>query len=141
MSWLGHPLLDATLNLALAFLLAMPVGWAREKGRHTAGLRSYPLMAVGTCAGTLLTRTGLASDLAAQAHAFQGIVGGVAILAAGALINDANQARGMNSAVSLWLTGAMGMGVGFGVPLLSVAVCLLALAALRLLRSAKQRSA
>lgn len=35
--------------LALAYLLAVPIGWDREKAERSAGLRTFPLVAIASC--------------------------------------------------------------------------------------------
>jgi putative Mg2+ transporter-C (MgtC) family protein len=35
--------------LAIAYALAFPIGWNREKEERSAGLRTFPLVAVATC--------------------------------------------------------------------------------------------
>ena len=35
--------------LAIAYGLAFPIGWNREKEERSAGLRTFPLVAVATC--------------------------------------------------------------------------------------------
>ena len=37
------------LALAIAFALAMPIGWDREKKERSAGLRTFPLVALASC--------------------------------------------------------------------------------------------
>ncbi|WP_376776069.1 MgtC/SapB family protein [Rhizobium populisoli] len=32
-----------------AYLLALPIGWDREKGERSAGLRTFPLVAIASC--------------------------------------------------------------------------------------------
>ena len=36
-------------KVAGAFALALPVGWEREKDDRSAGLRTFPLVAVASC--------------------------------------------------------------------------------------------
>ena len=35
--------------LAIAYALAFPIGWNREQEERSAGLRTFPLVAVATC--------------------------------------------------------------------------------------------
>jgi putative Mg2+ transporter-C (MgtC) family protein len=35
--------------IGLAFILAFPIGWNREKTERSAGLRTFPLVAVASC--------------------------------------------------------------------------------------------
>jgi len=44
------------LHLAIACLLALPIAWNREKATRSAGLRTFPLAAVATCAFMLTGR-------------------------------------------------------------------------------------
>ena len=37
------------LALAAAFALAVPIGWDREKRARSAGLRTFPLVALASC--------------------------------------------------------------------------------------------
>ena len=37
------------LALAAAFALATPIGWDREKRARSAGLRTFPLVALASC--------------------------------------------------------------------------------------------
>ncbi len=37
------------IALAAAYLLALPIGWNREKGERSAGIRTFPLVALASC--------------------------------------------------------------------------------------------
>jgi putative Mg2+ transporter-C (MgtC) family protein len=37
-------------SIAIAFLLALPVGWEREQSERSAGLRTFPLVAMASAA-------------------------------------------------------------------------------------------
>ena len=37
------------VTLAAAFALAVPIGWDREKRARSAGLRTFPLVALASC--------------------------------------------------------------------------------------------
>jgi putative Mg2+ transporter-C (MgtC) family protein len=122
--------LDVILRLAAAFLLAVPLGWDREQRSRSAGLRTYPLLAVCAC-GFLVLAQEIAADASAQADAFYGLLTGIGFVGAGAMVRSTDHARGMSTAVSLWVTGAIGAGVAYGSPQLSAALTLLTLVALR----------
>ena len=55
-----------TLRLLLAYALALPVGWYREKEGHSIGVRTFPLTAVASCGYVLLAF--LRSDLVERWH-------------------------------------------------------------------------
>ena len=37
--------------LAFAYVLALPIGWDRERNERSAGLRTFPLVAVASVTG------------------------------------------------------------------------------------------
>ncbi len=37
------------VSLTIAYALALPIGWDREKGSRSAGLRTFPLVAMASC--------------------------------------------------------------------------------------------
>jgi putative Mg2+ transporter-C (MgtC) family protein len=123
-------LVDALLRLVIAFLLALPLGWDREQRSRSAGLRTYPLLSVCAC-GFLLLPQGVAWDVGEQSDVFYGLLSGIGFVGSGAMLKSPKRARGMNTAVSLWVTGAVGAGVAYGVPQISAALTLMSLVALR----------
>jgi putative Mg2+ transporter-C (MgtC) family protein len=122
--------LEVVLRLALAFVLALPIGWERERRSRSAGLRTYPLVAVGACAFLLLGQQ-LAPDPGNQSDVFYGLLTGVSFVGSGAMMKSKDGAQGMNTAVSLWVTAAMGVGVAYGSVVIPAALTLLTFAALR----------
>lgn len=37
------------IALLVAYLLALPIGWDREQNERSAGLRTFPLVAIAAC--------------------------------------------------------------------------------------------
>lgn len=114
-------ILDPVIQLALAFVLALPLGWVREGLSRSAGLRTYPLLSACVC-GFLVVGRSAEWDRRELADALYGVLGGIAFIGSGAIIKSEDHARGMSTAVSLWVTGAIGAGVAFGAALLSAAL-------------------
>lgn len=129
MIWHDDPMLDVAGRLALAFLLVLPLGWEREQRSRSAGLRTYPLLSVCVCA-FLLVAQNAAGGSAEQADVFYGVLSGIGFVGSGAIVKSADRARGMDTAVSLWVTGAIGVGVAYGSQLLSAALSLITALAL-----------
>jgi putative Mg2+ transporter-C (MgtC) family protein len=121
-----HPVLDDAVRLGLAFLLVLPLGWDRERRSRSAGLRTYPLLSVGVCGFLLLARTA-ARGAIEQADVLYGVLTGIGFVGSGAIMKSPESAQGMSTAVSLWLTGAIGAGVAYGRPLVSAALSLMCL--------------
>lgn len=98
--------------LSTAYILALPIAWDREKGSRSAGLRTYPLVAIGAC-GFLLVGESFLNEKIANARLMQGLVGGLGFLGGGAILKDKGSVVGMATAASIWNTGAIGMAVAY----------------------------
>jgi putative Mg2+ transporter-C (MgtC) family protein len=122
--------LHVVLRLALAFVLALPLGWDRDRRSRSAGLRTYPLLSVCACSFLMVARE-LAADASAQADVLYGLLSGIGFVGSGAMLQSRDRVRGMDTAVSLWVTGAVGAGVAYGTPQISAAVALATVVALR----------
>jgi putative Mg2+ transporter-C (MgtC) family protein len=124
-----HQVLDAALRLGLAFLLVLPLGWEREQRSRSAGLRTYPLLSVCAC-GFLLLAQMAPGGPTVQADVFYGLLSGIGFVGSGAIMKSVGGAGSISTAVSLWVTGAIGVGVAYGRPLLSAALSLMSVLAL-----------
>ncbi len=100
--------------IGMALLLALPVGYNREKRARAGGLRTYPLVSVATCSYTLLALSVLPIDGGVD-RMMAGIITGVGFIGGGAILKfkDTQQVTGMASAASIWNTGAIGMSVAW----------------------------
>jgi putative Mg2+ transporter-C (MgtC) family protein len=118
-----HPVLDAALRLGLASVLVLPLAWERER-RSRSALRTYPLLSACVC-GFLLLGQEAAGGPSAQADVFFGVLNGIGFVGAAAIVKSPERTGGMSTAVSLWVTGAIGAGVAYGAALLSAAISLM----------------
>jgi len=74
--------LHQALKLVAAYALALPVGWWREKQAHAIGVRTFPLVAMASCAYILVAVPLGHPDIAAQSRVLQGLVAGIGSSAA-----------------------------------------------------------
>jgi putative Mg2+ transporter-C (MgtC) family protein len=125
-----HPILGAAIRLALAFVLVLPLGWEREQRSRSAGLRTFPLLSLCVC-GLLLLGQMAAGGASEQADVFYAVLNGIGFVGSGAILKSPERAGGMSTAVSLWVTGAIGAGAAYGAPLISAALSLMTVLALR----------
>ena len=100
--------------LAIAYLLAFPIGWNREKEERSAGLRTFPLVAVATCGLIQGTESITADSPEALARIIEGLITGMGFIGGGAILRLENSVKGTATAASLWITGAIGVAVGVG---------------------------
>lgn len=113
------PPIELVGQLALALILGAAVGVEREIARKTAGMRTYALVALGSCmfailSGHLLEHNAFPgmtnydpTRLAAQ------VISGIGFLGAGVIIFSQSKLQGATTAAGIWVTSAIGMAVGF----------------------------
>lgn len=102
------------IALAVAYVLALPVGWNREKEERSAGLRTFPLVAVAACGFVQAAESALTTEPGAIARVVEGIITGMGFIGGGAILRLKDSVKGTATAASLWATGAMGTAVGLG---------------------------
>ncbi|MCC6682794.1 MAG: MgtC/SapB family protein [Phycisphaeraceae bacterium] len=108
MDWTN--LWDHMWHLLVAFGLVLPLGWDRERAARSAGLRTFPLVAVATCGFVLVGMTEFDGD-DARARIIYGTITGLGFLGGGAILKNNEAVHGMTTAASLWNTGAVGIAV------------------------------
>ncbi len=108
---------DDIIKLALAILLGGIIGAEREFLDKAAGFRTMILICTGAALFTVFSAR-LAGNSDPARIAAQ-IVSGVGFLGAGAIMRDAGRVTGLTTAASIWLTAALGMGIGGGQYLIS----------------------
>jgi putative Mg2+ transporter-C (MgtC) family protein len=114
-AWLNSlNILPHVLALAIAYALAFPIGWDRERQERSAGLRTFPLVAVASCGCIQATETLTAGSPEAQARIIEGLITGIGFIGGGAIIKHAGAVQGTATAAGLWVTGAIGIAVGLG---------------------------
>ena len=117
-------ILPHVIALAVAYLLALPIGWNRERAERSAGLRTFPLVAVATCGIVQATEGLLDGHPEGTARIIEGLMTGMGFIGGGAILKDNGSVRGTATAASLWSTGATGAAVGLGAYDVAVVVSL-----------------
>jgi putative Mg2+ transporter-C (MgtC) family protein len=125
-------------NLVAAFALALPVGWEREHRGLSPGLRTYPLLSMGACAFMQIGEHVFSQQIDSQARVFQALVSGIGFIGAGAIIKGRVEVYGLATAVSLWVTVAVGIAVAYELYVLGAVLSFTTLLALQALRPLKK---
>lgn len=114
--------------LGLALVLSALLGLERELRNKSAGLRTHTLVGVGAALFMLVSKYGFAdvldpglvtldpSRLAAQVASGIGFIGG------GLIFVRRDAVRGLTTAAVVWVTAAVGLACGAGLPILAIAV-------------------
>ena len=82
------------ISLAVAYALALPVGWDREKDARSAGIRTFPLVAIASCGFVLVGIAILGRTSPAQARLLEGLITGVGFIGGGAILKKGSKASG-----------------------------------------------
>jgi putative Mg2+ transporter-C (MgtC) family protein len=101
-------------QLLVAFLLALPIAWDREQRERSAGLRTFTLVAISTCAFLIAARDALGPSSDAESRVWQGLLTGIGFIGSGAILKMEGTVRGTATAASIWSTAAVGAAVAYG---------------------------
>ena len=107
-------ILPHLVALLIAYALAFPIGWNREKEERSAGLRTFPLVAVATCGVVQAAEAMTGGSAEAMARIIEGLITGMGFIGGGAILRKEDSVSGTATAASLWITGAIGISVGLG---------------------------
>lgn len=105
-------LVENLIKLGVSVLVGGLIGAERELRVKAAGFRTIILITVGS---TLFTIFSMSIDPDRNRTAIAGnIVQGIGFLGAGAIIRDGGRIGGLTTAATIWLSAALGMGIGAG---------------------------
>lgn len=113
------------IRLVIATLFGSLIGWERVVKRHSAGIKTFALVSLGSAIATALNiflamEPGLNADVS---RIPAGVVSGIGFLGAGTiLVTGRQQIKGLTTAASLWVTSCMGMAIGGGYLIIGI-VC------------------
>lgn len=125
--------------MVVAYVLALPIGWNRETEERSAGLRTFPLVAVASCGFVQGTEHTMAAHPEGMARILEGIIAGMGFIGGGAILRLENSVKGTATAASLWATGAIGVSVGLGSYDVAIVIALITIATLWPLTVFKQK--
>lgn len=105
-------LTDNLVKLGMAVLVGGLIGAEREYQDKAAGFRTIILITVGSTLFTILSLTLDPGNT--QTRIAANIVTGIGFLGAGAIIREHGKIGGLTTAATIWLSAALGMGIGAG---------------------------
>lgn len=125
------------ISLAAAYLLALPIGLHREREERSAGLRTFPLVAVASCGFIQATEGLTTGSPEAQARIIEGVITGMGFIGGGAILRLNSSVKGTATAASLWATGAIGIACAMGTFDVAVMIVLFSLLTLWMFSNGK----
>lgn len=123
--------LDIFFQLILATLLGALIGLEREIKKKEAGLKTYSLVALGTCFLVIITfiafekLSGKLGVILDPSRIIQGIVTGIGFLGGGIIIYRQFHIEGLTTAAGLWVVTAIAIAVGLKLYFLAILVTFL----------------
>lgn len=122
-------------RIGFAYILALPTGWDRERESPAVGIRTFPIVAMSSCAVLLI----VGDHVDPQSRVLQGLLTGIGFVGGGAIVKDGATVHGTATAASIWTTGALGAAVALGRYEIAIALSVLNLLTLRLLLPIKRK--
>ena len=111
MSWLDPAFQEDAFNLALAVLFGGIIGFERQWRQRFAGLRTNTLVSLGAAIFVVFGRQ-FAEESPTRVAAQ--VVSGIGFLGAGVIWKEGLNVHGLNTAATLWCSGAIGVLAGGG---------------------------
>lgn len=122
------------VRLLTAMVLGGMLGLERESKGRAAGLKTHMLVSIGSA---LFVMAPLLSDIAPGdvTRVMQGIVSGIGLLGAGAIIKLERDERieGLTTAAGIWMVSAVGMAAGMGMEIMALTTTLIGLAVVNII--------
>jgi putative Mg2+ transporter-C (MgtC) family protein len=123
-------MLQEVLMVCVAILTGAIIGAEREYSNKSAGLRTFLLVAFGSCVFTILSiKIGIGNPDRLAAN----IITGIGFLGAGVIFRDNNKIAGITTATTIWATASIGMSAGSGHIYLALAGTFIVMFILKLL--------
>ncbi|WP_363346600.1 MgtC/SapB family protein [Methylocystis echinoides] len=127
--------------LGAAYILALPIGWDREREDRSAGLRTFPLVAIASCGFIQAAEALLVNSPEGIARIVEGVVTGIGFIGGGAILKTGASVHGTATAASLWATGAVGAAVALGTYDVAIAIAAMTFVTLKVITPFKQEGA
>lgn len=126
---------DILIRLALAVFVGFFIGLEREKHHRPAGIKTHILVCVGASVISMV-QIKIVEDIifkVSENPSLQSVLGsdygrlgaqvisGIGFLGAGTIIRTRGSVKGLTTAATLWLAACLGLGIGMGYYLISLA--------------------
>jgi len=103
--------IEDLIKIALAVLIGGIIGAERERHNKAAGLRTMILICIGAALFTIFSMK-MTGDKYDPTRIASNIVVGIGFLGAGVILREGGRITGLTTAATIWLTAALGMGIG-----------------------------
>jgi len=101
------------VKIFLAVVIGGIIGAERERHNKAAGLRTMILICIGSTLFTIFSLK-MTEGKYDPTRIASNIVVGIGFLGAGVILREGGRITGLTTAATIWLTAALGMGIGNG---------------------------
>lgn len=129
------PFSDILIRILLAILIGGAIGYEREFKNRPAGFRTHILVCIGATIISLIQVTMVNDTIAMAAknpeladlvkvdYARLGaqVISGVGFLGAGTILHTKGSVKGLTTAASIWVVACVGLAIGMGYYMISIA--------------------
>ena len=115
-------------KLLLSIFIGGVIGAEREYRSKSAGFRTLTMICLGSNLFTIFSQ--LIGMHTTPDRIASNVVVGIGFVGAGVIFKNSNRVNGITTAAMIWVTAALGMGIGAGYYLVSVIACALIMAVL-----------
>jgi putative Mg2+ transporter-C (MgtC) family protein len=130
-----HGTIAIALKLLMAIACGGAIGFERELSRKAAGLRTNVLICMGAALYMILSRhIGGGAAYTDPARLAAQVVTGIGFIGAGVIMRSRGSVTGLTTAATIFVVGAIGIGIGEGMFAIATFATLLIIVVLVLLR-------
>ena len=105
-------LIENVIKVCMAVVVGGVIGAEREIQDKAAGFRTIILITVGSALFTIFSMS--MDPTSSRTRVAANIVTGIGFLGAGAIVREGGRIGGLTTAATIWLSAALGMGIGAG---------------------------
>jgi putative Mg2+ transporter-C (MgtC) family protein len=117
---------DIVWKLILALIIGGLIGAEREFRTKSAGFRTLTLICIGATLFTIFSQL-IGGPRGTPDRIASNVVVGIGFVGAGVIFKSEGGVTGITTAALIWVTAALGIGIGAGYELVSVIGCILVL--------------
>lgn len=110
-----------SFKLMLSFLIGAFIGWERERNGQEAGIRTFGLISIGSCAFGLISIYSGATDISRISAQ---IISGIGFICGGVIFREqGGLLKGITTAATLWCTAACGLAIAYDMYMIGILNC------------------
>ncbi|HMA60101.1 MAG TPA: MgtC/SapB family protein [Halanaerobiales bacterium] len=118
------------IKLLVTAVIATLIGIDREKRHKPAGIRTNMIVGIISCLIMIVSlkignsNTGILNNADPARLAAQ-VISGIGFLGAGTILKNEDKVEGLTTAAGLWAVAGLGLAIGYGLYILSIAAAII----------------